>query len=265
MARRANPTAGGFTIVELLVVLGIIALLISVLLPSLSRAREQAHRTRCLNNIRQIGMGIAIYLSDFEALPPPDTLTDAARKQGVSLPVYYAQRKSGLLALRTMGGFEPTHLACPDGWASQGNPDWYLSQGLSRNGSAYMDYAYWAGRYPGSEKADKGEKNDPRAVSFLFRHQEKGVKILVTDVLLDQGASQSLLATVGYGNHGSNHRGGMAIVPHTNGQGRRLGGVNRIQSSGGSVLFSDYHATWYPAGRFSQQVAGLCYPPPDQW
>ncbi|NOX60244.1 MAG: prepilin-type N-terminal cleavage/methylation domain-containing protein [Planctomycetes bacterium] len=60
----------GFTLVELLVVVSIIALLISILLPSLKRAREQSKLVVCKSNLHQIGMGILLYADDNRSLIP---------------------------------------------------------------------------------------------------------------------------------------------------------------------------------------------------
>lgn len=53
-----------FTLIELLVVISVISLLMAILLPSLSKAREQARRTACMANLRQIGQGIYLYAHD---------------------------------------------------------------------------------------------------------------------------------------------------------------------------------------------------------
>ena len=60
----------GFTLVELLVVIGIIALLISILRPALNRAREQARLTKCLSNIRNSGMLMTMYADQFKGKLP---------------------------------------------------------------------------------------------------------------------------------------------------------------------------------------------------
>jgi len=61
-----------FTLVELLVVIGIIALLLGVLLPSLSKAREVANRTACVSNARQIALAIIMYAEDNRKWLPSD-------------------------------------------------------------------------------------------------------------------------------------------------------------------------------------------------
>lgn len=60
----------GFTLIELLVVIAIIALLAAILFPVFTRVRENARRTSCASNLKQIGLGIAQYVQDYDEILP---------------------------------------------------------------------------------------------------------------------------------------------------------------------------------------------------
>jgi prepilin-type N-terminal cleavage/methylation domain-containing protein/prepilin-type processing-associated H-X9-DG protein len=147
-----------FTLVELLIVIGIIAVLIGLLLPALARARAQSKRTHCLSNLHQVGIALHGYASDYEGrIPygpkdPPAYPGNFYQRTGwVTSLLSYNDQLTGRtemvglgLMLHTYLGKNPKVLFCP-ATDQQDLSDFWLEQvGI---GQAQCDYYYRHGSF----------------------------------------------------------------------------------------------------------------------
>jgi prepilin-type N-terminal cleavage/methylation domain-containing protein/prepilin-type processing-associated H-X9-DG protein len=72
----------GFTLIELLVVIAIIAILAAILFPVFARARENARRASCMSNLKQIGLGMMMYVQDYDGKYPARYYLDGSATPG---------------------------------------------------------------------------------------------------------------------------------------------------------------------------------------
>lgn len=84
---RSRPARGAFTLIDVIVAIGVIVVLISLMMPALTKATETAHRVVCSSNVRQVGIGMLMYADANQDFIPPTTFYDSERNRAEQMLV----------------------------------------------------------------------------------------------------------------------------------------------------------------------------------
>lgn len=168
----------GFTLIELLVVVSIIGILAALLLPAINIARQAAHQTECLSNVRQIGVGMHAYAEDNEGKVPPldDSYGGVRRLWMPAIKVYVGDKIIKGCPLYKAPGGNPHHgyamniqLDRPDRNASNSR----FNDGRPKWAQHYTEFYFGQIRYASNRllvSERSGDNNIGGAGSITYRH-----------------------------------------------------------------------------------------------
>ncbi len=218
-----------FTLIELLVVIAIIAILAAILFPVFARARENARRSSCQSNLKQIGLGLVQYVQDYDELYPLTFHNNNGSTNGFQ----DAQNERGWAYniqpyLKSVQVYQ-----CPSDSAPQVNYSLITDTNGHQN-QGYTDYAY--NRSLGNVVGGAG--STPATVN-LSQLTFVSNTVAIVEIPGDAGATSGATVCGGPGG-GCAGTAGLAL-------GRTTGGIGSLQRhlEGSNVAFADGHVKFY--------------------
>lgn len=176
--QRKYKSKVGFTLIELLVVIAIIAILAAILFPVFARARENARRASCQSNLKQIGLGITMYVQDYDEKYPLTlwgwSASTLVTQNDSSKPGYKFNTSNGSDIGKYVSWMDIIYpyvkstqlFVCPSNTHGDSTPSYGYNDGFSRRANTYSNSAY-----PGGVPISMASVERPAQVFMITEYQ----------------------------------------------------------------------------------------------